>query len=78
MIDSDGHLSDEEIAAKIRKEAEDRYRREHTCIDDDLILRDTERNLIKQIRQISFGRVVIFIENKIPVRIEEIRESIRL
>ena len=41
-------------------------------------LSESEEKLLEKLREISFGRVIIFIENKIPVRIEEIRESIKL
>ncbi len=43
-----------------------------------IILNEQEMSLIKKLREISYGRVTIYIENSIPVRIEEIRESIKL
>jgi hypothetical protein len=37
-----------------------------------------EANLIKQLRLLAFGKVIIHQENSQPVRIEEIRENIKL
>ena len=41
-------------------------------------LTEKERKLIELLRQIAYGQVVIFLENKQPVRIEMIKESVKL
>ena len=43
-----------------------------------ITLTEKEQSLIEKLRVIAFGKVVIIMENKAPVRIEEIRESIKL
>ena len=43
-----------------------------------IILTDKERSLIEKLREVAFGKVTIFIENGVPQRIEEVRESIKL
>ncbi len=44
----------------------------------DIILSDKEHKLIELLRRVTFGRIVIFMENGKPVRIEEIKESFKL
>lgn len=41
-------------------------------------LSEKETNLIKKLRLLAFGKVLIHMENNQPVRIEEIRENIKL
>ena len=43
-----------------------------------IILTEKEINLVEQLRKISYGQVTIIMENKQPVRIELIKESIKL
>ncbi len=42
------------------------------------MLNDKECTLIKLLREIKYGQVKIYIENSMPVRIEKIKESIKL
>ncbi len=39
---------------------------------------DKEIKLIEYCRALGYGQLVIFIENKIPIRIEEMKKSIKL
>lgn len=41
-------------------------------------LSEREASLIKRIRILAFGKISIHMENNQPVRIEEIRENIKL
>lgn len=44
----------------------------------DIILSEKERNLIEALRAIPYGEVIIFIQDSQPVRIERVKESIKL
>ena len=37
-----------------------------------------EQNLLEEIRKVSHGEVVVFIQDHLPVRIERVKESIKL
>ena len=39
---------------------------------------EKEKKLIELLRKVSYGKVVIFLENGQPIRIEEVRESVKL
>jgi len=41
-------------------------------------LTDKEKKLIIELRKLPYGQVVIFVENSQPVRIEKIKESVKL
>jgi len=41
-------------------------------------LTEKEKKLIGEIRKYPFGQVVIYMENGQPVRIEKIKESVKL
>ena len=41
-------------------------------------LTEKEQALIRQLRLIKYGRVIIYMENHEPVRIDEIKENIKL
>jgi len=43
-----------------------------------VILNDKEYALIKLLREIKYGQVIIYLENGVPVRIEKIKESMKL
>ena len=42
------------------------------------ILTDKERNLIRLIRETAFGELRIIIQDKQPIRVEELKNSIKL
>lgn len=44
----------------------------------DIKLSEKEVKLITELRKIQFGQVIIFIEGGQPVRIEKVKESIKL
>ena len=46
--------------------------------DSERTLSEKEKKLIEIIRKVDFGEVVIHLENKEPVRIEKIKQSIKL
>lgn len=39
---------------------------------------EKERRLLEELRRVKFGQVVIHMENGQPVRIEKVKESIKL
>ena len=39
---------------------------------------EKEKKLIELLRKIPYGKVVIFLEGGQPIRIEEVRESVKL
>jgi len=39
---------------------------------------EKERNLIEYLRKIAYGEVIIFIQDSQPVRIEQIKQSVKL
>lgn len=41
-------------------------------------LTEKEKNLIRILREMDYGEVKIFVQDKQPVRIEEVRKSIKL
>ena len=41
-------------------------------------LNEKEEKLIKLIREVEFGELKIVIQNSIPIRVEEIKKSIKL
>lgn len=43
-----------------------------------LTVNEKERNLIIELREIAYGKVMIFMQDGQPIRIEEIRESKKL
>lgn len=43
-----------------------------------VIISKHEENLLKELREIRYGQVVIYLEAGQPVRIEKIKESIKL
>ncbi|KKL94050.1 hypothetical protein LCGC14_1868550 [marine sediment metagenome] len=43
-----------------------------------IIISEKEKSLLKKLRQISYGQVTIFMQDGIPLRIEVIRESVKL
>ncbi|MCK5021116.1 MAG: hypothetical protein KAS32_29165 [Candidatus Peribacteraceae bacterium] len=43
-----------------------------------MMVSDKERSLIELLRDTKFGQAVVFLENGQPVRIEKIKESIKL
>lgn len=49
----------------------------HKC-DKEIPLTKEENNLIKIIREIDFGEVRVIITDGRPIRVEEIRKSIKL
>lgn len=44
----------------------------------DFKLSDKEINLIKLIRELDFGEVKIVVQNSEPIRVEELKKSIKL
>ncbi len=46
--------------------------------DEEINLTDKEFKLLKLIREIKFGEIKIIIQDSIPIRIEEVRKSIKL
>lgn len=44
----------------------------------DLMVSNRERKLIELLRDTKFGQVVIYLEEGEPVRIEKVKESIKL
>jgi len=43
-----------------------------------MVLTDKEKKLIEVLRKTKYGKVVIFLEGGQPIRIEVIRESVKL
>lgn len=43
-----------------------------------LILAEKEKTLIRMIRDLNYGEVRIFVTNSQPVRVEEIKRSVKL
>jgi len=43
-----------------------------------IILSERECNLIKRLREIPYGEVIIFLMDSQPVRIERVKESVKL
>ncbi|MBU5437887.1 DUF2292 domain-containing protein [Tissierella sp. MSJ-40] len=41
-------------------------------------LNEQEENLIDLIRETEFGEIKIIIQNSIPIRVEEVKKSIKL
>lgn len=39
---------------------------------------DKEKRLVKQIRKLGFGEIKIIVQDGIPIRIEEMKKSIKL
>ena len=50
--------------------------REKRC--DIIKLNEKERNLIEYLRQVAYGEVIIFMQDNEPVRIEKVKESVKL
>ena len=46
--------------------------------DISAIITDKENKLLEELRKVTYGRVVVFMENGQPVRIEEVRKSVKL
>jgi hypothetical protein len=46
--------------------------------DNGIKLNEQEENLINLIRETEFGEIKIIIQNSIPIRVEEIKKSIKL
>jgi hypothetical protein len=44
----------------------------------DEVLTEKEKNLIRILREINYGEVVILVQERQPVRIEEVKKSIKL
>ena len=44
----------------------------------DMVVSEKERNLIELLRDIRYGQVVVYLEESQPVRIEQIKKSIKL
>lgn len=44
----------------------------------ELNLTPQEISLIRHIRELKYGSVTVFIQNGVPIRIEQIKESIQL
>lgn len=44
----------------------------------DIMVTEKERNLMEEIRKINYGRVIVFVENGQPARIDEIQKSKKL
>ena len=43
-----------------------------------IIVSGKERNLLEALRAIPYGEVIIFMQDSQPVRIEQIKESVKL
>ena len=43
-----------------------------------LIISEQEKNLILMIREMKYGELHIFVSGSVPVRVEEIKKSIKL
>ncbi|SKC45874.1 DUF2292 domain-containing protein [Maledivibacter halophilus] len=43
-----------------------------------ILLNEKEKNLIELIRSTEYGEIRIVIQNAIPIRVEEIKKSIKL
>ncbi len=43
-----------------------------------LLLNEKEKNLVNLIRSIHYGEIRIIIQDKVPVRVEELKKSIKL
>ncbi|MDI9495937.1 MAG: DUF2292 domain-containing protein [Bacillota bacterium] len=43
-----------------------------------IILNEKEERLMKLIRETEFGELKIIIQNNVPIRVEEIKKSIKL
>jgi len=41
-------------------------------------LSDKEQKLIEELRKVPYGQIVIYMENRQPVRIEKIKESVKI
>lgn len=41
-------------------------------------LSEKEKHLIEQLRKVNYGEVVVFMQDSQPVRIEKVKESIKL
>jgi len=46
--------------------------------DKELVLTDRERKLIELLRITGYGQLVIYLEQGQPVRVEELKKSIKL
>lgn len=46
--------------------------------DNGIKLNEQEENLINLIRETEFGEIKIIIQNSIPIRVEEVKKSIKL
>ncbi|WP_246566246.1 DUF2292 domain-containing protein [Tissierella simiarum] len=46
--------------------------------DNGIKLNEQEENLIDLIRETEFGEIKIIIQNSIPIRVEEVKKSIKL
>lgn len=44
----------------------------------DMIVSEKECSLVELIRKTKFGQIIIYMENGQPIRIEKIKESIKL
>ena len=44
----------------------------------EILLTEKERRLIEVLREIGYGQITIFLEKGEPVRIEKIKESVKL
>jgi len=46
--------------------------------NSNLVLNDKEKKLINLIREMRYGEIKIIVQDKVPVRVEEFRKSIKL
>lgn len=47
-------------------------------LNNHIKLNEKEERLIKLIREIEFGEIKIIVQDRIPIRIEEVKKSIKL
>ncbi len=45
---------------------------------EEIVFSDNEKNLVRLIRKIGHGEIRVIIQDKIPIRVEEFKKSIKL
>ena len=43
-----------------------------------MLLNEKEQNLIRLIRETAYGELIIIVQDKVPIRVEELKKSIKL
>jgi len=51
---------------------------EKTSDNTSMVVNEKERNLIRLIRETAYGELIIIVQDKVPIRVEKLKKSIKL